>query len=104
MVRAIRHREIQQHAAARSSKHPCAPMTPHRVFIGWDADQMEACAVAQRSASRTTTESLEIRRLALSELVAQGLYTRETRYPSPTNAGYFDVISEAPMSTGHAIA
>lgn len=79
-------------------------MTPHRLFIGWDADQMEACAVAQRSASRTTTESLEIRRLALSELVAQGLYTRETRYPSPTNAGYFDVISEAPMSTGHAIA
>ena len=79
-------------------------MTPYRLFIGWDAHQMEACAVAQASAARLSTVTLDIRRLALSELIARGLYTRPMRWPSVREAGYWDVISAAPMATSHAIA
>lgn len=75
-----------------------------RVFIGWDAAQMRASAVAEASAQGKASRWLDVRRVALPELVAAGLYARPTRYPEPGRPSYHDEISEAPMSTGHAIA
>lgn len=72
-------------------------MTP-RLFIGWDAAEMVAWNVAARSAGRF---GHEIERLALPALVQQRLYSRPTAH---TEHGYWDEISDAPMSTGHAIA
>lgn len=75
-----------------------------RIFIGFDADQMRASAVAEYSAGSTARWRPKIKRLALGELVRDGLYTRPTRYPSHDHSGYWDEISDAPMSTGHAIS
>lgn len=72
-----------------------------KVFLGWDATQMRAWSVAAFSLRQHCTEHIDIQRIAMSELVAKGLYTRPTR---PTASGYWDAISGAPMSTGHAIA
>lgn len=77
---------------------------PYRLWIGWDALQMQACVVAQMSAQARSGGSLDVRRLALPELVAKGLYSRPTVYPTSKDPGYFDEISQAPMSTSHAIA
>lgn len=73
----------------------------YRLFLGWDADEMVACAVARFSASAHSSVSLDIRRLAMPYLKARGLYTRPTERRTK---GYWDVISDAPMSTEHAIA
>jgi hypothetical protein len=75
---------------------------PLRIFIGWDARQMPAWNVAARSCSATTTTPLTIQRLAREPLTAQGLYTRPTT--TDPHGRLWDVISEAPMATGHAIA
>jgi len=75
-----------------------------RIWIGWDADQMRASTVAEFSAGSTARWSPDVRRLALGEMIARGLYTRPTIYPSDEHPGYWDEISEAPMSTAHAIA
>lgn len=75
-----------------------------KIFIGFDAHQMRASAVAEYSAGATSRWQPSIRRLALGELVAAGMYTRPTRYPSADHPGYWDEISDAPMSTGHAIS
>lgn len=75
-------------------------MTP-RVFIGWDPKEMRAWCVAAFSARLHSTWDLDLRRLSMLELRARGLYKRQTL---DADHGYWDVISEAPMSTGHAIA
>lgn len=80
------------------------PVPPFRVFFGWDVAQMRACAVAQWSARRHTSVPIDCHRVALPELIASGLYYRPTRYPSELGMSYWDEISDAPMSTGHAIA
>lgn len=79
---------------------------PRRVFIGWDPEQMPAWNVAQMSLCSRTSIPIIVERLALSPLVRSGIYTRPTRYPSDEleRVGYWDEISEAPMSTGHAIS
>ena len=77
---------------------------PLKVFIGWDPAQMPAWCVAERSLKSRASVRVEAERLALSPLVREGLYTRPTRYPSGAEPGYWDVISDAPMSTGHAIS
>lgn len=82
-------------------------MKPLQIFIGWDAHQMRACNVAMFSAAGSTfAASLDIRRLALEEMIAKGLYARPTTIVNNAagSFGYWDAISEAPMSTGHAIA
>jgi lipopolysaccharide biosynthesis glycosyltransferase len=76
-------------------------VTPYRLFIGHDPNEMRAWNVAQFSAHATSTVPLEIRRVSMLELSVRGLYTRPTETRS---AGYWDVISDAPMSTAHAIA
>ncbi|MES2341729.1 MAG: hypothetical protein V4597_08625 [Pseudomonadota bacterium] len=77
---------------------------PLRIFVGWDPAQLRACAVAMHSARARASAALDLRRLGLPELVARGLYARPTRHPEPGRPGYYDEISAAPMSTGHAIA
>jgi hypothetical protein len=73
-----------------------------RVFIGWDSAQIRAWNVAQWSAMLTVRGvALDIRRIAMAELQARGCYHR----PTETRDGrLWDVLSEAPMATGHAIA
>lgn len=74
---------------------------PYRVFIGWDAAEMTAWNVAQMSLKSHASVSVDVKRIALRELQAVGLYTRPT---SQRKNGLWDDISDAPMSTGHAIA
>jgi hypothetical protein len=72
-----------------------------RVFIGFDANEMKACNVAEyslfRHASRTAVDVHRISRLTLVRH-----YRRKTTVLP--NGQQFDVISDAPMSTAHAIA
>lgn len=75
--------------------------TSYRVFLGFDEAEMRACAVARFSASALATVGLDVRRISMLEMQARGIYYRPTEQRSP---GYWDVISAAPMSTGHAIA
>ncbi len=77
------------------------PVPPYRIFLGWDATQLRAWNVAAYSAQQRAWSRLDIDRIALPTLQAQGLYRRPTRTLDP---GYWDEISQAPMSTGHAIA
>ena len=76
------------------------PETPV-VFIGFDPSELIASAVASASIRATTVKHVDVRRLALDEIRAKGWYTRPTEH----RAGQlWDVLSEAPMSTEHAIA
>lgn len=81
------------------------PTPPYRVFIGWDAAEMQAHLVAQWSMKLCASQGLDIHRLAMSHLQASGLYTRETSVRQ-TEGGpvLWDKQSDAPMTTGHAIA
>jgi hypothetical protein len=76
-------------------------MTAFRVFLGWDASQMRAWNVAQFSLRTKASVEVDVRRIAMPALRAAGLYRRPTQV---TEHGYWDEISGAPMSTGHAIA
>jgi hypothetical protein len=73
---------------------------PHTIYIGWDAAEMMAWNVAHTSL-RVHTPNVIVKRLALSHLHHLGLYRRPTE---ERHGQLYDVISEAPMSTGHAIA
>lgn len=76
-------------------------MTPLRCYLGWDSAQMRAWAVAAFSLRMHARVEVEVQRLAMPHLRAAGLYNRPTRF---LDDGYWDEISGAPMSTGHAIA
>lgn len=62
---------------------------------------MVAWNVAAFSLRCHASVGVDLQRIALPTLRARGLYTRPTR---DQTVGYWDTISEAPMSTGHAIA
>lgn len=82
-------------------------MTPLKIFIGWDTHQIRTCNVAMFSAAVRSRVALDIRRLAMEEMMAKGLYARPTTIVETavgSYGGYWDEISQAPMSTGHAIA
>jgi hypothetical protein len=72
-----------------------------KCFIGWDASQMREWVIAAFSLRQYASVEVNIDRIAMQTLRSQGLYTRPTAY---TDHGYWDEISGAPMSTGHAIA
>lgn len=76
-------------------------MSSNAVFIGWSANEMEACLVADRSARAHTTIALSYTRVALLRLKALRLYTRPTEV---RDGRLWDVVSDAPMSTEHAIS
>ncbi len=71
------------------------------VYIGFDPHEVEASLIAYRSAQARTSLDVEYRRLALLELRHQGMYRRPTEI---RDGRLWDVISDAPMSTEHAIA
>ncbi len=73
-----------------------------KVFLGYDAVERRAFNVAVASILRVTSQFPYIQTIDLSVLQERGLYRRPT-FPSH-RGGYFDEISAAPMSTGHAIA
>lgn len=79
---------------------PRVPKTGLRVFIGWDENERRACTVADyslhRSASRSPVHVDRISMLTVKD------YARPTT-TLPTGQ-LFDEISDAPMSTAHAIA
>ncbi len=72
-----------------------------KVFIGWDPQQMRVWNVAARSLERHASRPVAVERLDMIHLRAQGHYYRPTE---ARPAGYWDVISAAPMATGHAIS
>lgn len=76
------------------------PNPPYRVFIGWDASEMTPHIVAQHSLYRHA-HAASVHVWRLSRMLLGESYTR----PTETRHGQlWDVISEAPMSTSHAIA
>jgi len=70
------------------------------VYIGWDPREEIAFNVAARSLCELSPDA-RIIPLVLSSLRDRGLYHRPT---TVLNNGLYDVISEAPMSTEHAIS
>lgn len=70
------------------------------VFIGWDVNEWHACNVAQASIRRRSWGYVDVRRLDIIELQAKGLYQREL---ARKDGRLWDPISQAPMSTSHAI-
>lgn len=77
------------------------PDVPYRVFVGFDPREAEAVNVAITSLRSHTRAVLDIDRLALYQLRHQGLYRRPTTVMP--NGQLFDELSDAPMSTEHAI-
>ena len=75
------------------------PTDQFRIFVGFDADEIEACAIAIESFRRHATRKHRIDRL--SRLTLWKHYQRPTER---RNGRLWDVISNAPMSTDHALA
>lgn len=77
-----------------------------RIYIGYDQREAAAFAVARHSMKRHMTQQWPIYGLVLSDLQKKGLYTRpiEHRRSAADRSVMWDVISDAPMSTEHAIA
>jgi len=74
---------------------------PLSIYLGFDAREAEAFAVARDSIRRRLSSPIKIRGLILSHLRAQGLYWRKHEQ---RNGQLWDVISDAPMSTEFAIS
>ena len=72
-----------------------------RVWIGWDPNEVLANEVAAKSLRQTSRLPVEVSQLDYRPLQQVGVYLRETR---SREGRYWDEISEAPMTTGHAIA
>jgi len=79
------------------------PKPPYHVEIGWTPSEAQAYAVAVHSLYAQTTDRRAIvaHKLALRPLQDAGLYTRPLEH---RDGRMWDAISEAPMSTEHAIA
>lgn len=72
-----------------------------KVFIGWDVSEKEAWHVADLSLRTHSSIELDVHRIAMEDLEQAGFYTRPTKVELGRR---WDILSEAPMSTGHAIA
>ncbi len=72
-----------------------------RVFIGYDQAEDLACRVAAFSLLRRSSRAISVEMLDLRDLRNANHYRR----PTETQGGkLFDVISDHPMSTSHALA
>lgn len=71
------------------------------IWIGWDPREAGAYAVARHSVQRRLKAPIRVRGVVLDDLIERGLYTRPTER---RDGQMWDVISQAPMSTEHAIA
>lgn len=74
-------------------------MMPLQVFLGWDGAQTRAWNIARSSLMAHSLTPVEAHRVTMTAL--RGLYQRPT---SMHDGRLWDDISDAPMSTGHAIA
>lgn len=79
-------------------------MKPLKIYIGHDVAQQRACRIAEDSLKAKASAWPDVHRLDLAPLVRSGLYRRPTIYPTDAKPSYWDEISQAPMSTGHAIS
>lgn len=77
------------------------PETPYRVFIGFDANEIRGCHVATMSMYAHTDRAA----VTYERICRLGLWQHYQR-PTTTmpNGQLFDELSDAPMSTDHAIA
>jgi hypothetical protein len=71
----------------------------HSIWIGWDPREAAAFAVTRHSIVRRLSVPVPVFGLVLSDLQAQGFYTRPMERRSNV---MWDVISDAPQSTEHA--
>jgi len=71
------------------------------VFVGWDDREARANRAAVASMQAQTSIPLDIRHLRVEPLIASGLYSRRLER---RGEHLWDPISEAPMTTSHAIA
>ncbi len=84
-------------------------MRPWSIWIGFDPREAAAFAVARHSI-RQFDRSIPIRGVVLSDVIKKRLYNRKTLYKDQFKrdnghaANYWDVISNAPMSTEFAIS
>lgn len=72
----------------------------HHIFVGWDPGENMAHVIACYSLRYHAIRQPHIRRLALAELQAKQMYTRPIERQ---NGILYDPISQAPMTTEHAI-
>lgn len=72
-----------------------------RVFLGWDPREALAYRIAARSIQWKTSRRVDIQAINLSWLRDRGWYRRAT---DRRDGQLWDVVSDAPMSTEHAIA
>lgn len=72
-----------------------------RVWLGWDPREAVPYEVAFRSIRKMASVDVHIQGISMSHLKDLGVYTRPT---TTVNGRLWDVLSEAPMSTTHAIA
>lgn len=70
------------------------------IWIGYDPRELDAFMVAKLTAERAAP-MVQVRGLVLDDLIAAGLYTRET---ITKDGKLFDVVSGHPMSTEFAIS
>jgi hypothetical protein len=74
-----------------------------KIYIGYDPRPVEAQAfkVAEKSIANRLSAPTSVERVDMKALIEAGLYTRPTEI---RDAGLWDVISDAPMSTEFAIS
>ena len=71
----------------------------YKIFLGWDASEEQACQIARASILKHASIDVEITPISMETLGKT--YTRPT---SRRKGKLWDNISQAPMSTSHAIA
>jgi lipopolysaccharide biosynthesis glycosyltransferase len=76
-------------------------MSAHRIFLGWDAREATAYAVAARSIRARASQPVDIQPISMGPLRDNGWYHRPTEI---RDGRLFDVLSDSFMSTEHAIA
>lgn len=79
-------------------------MKKRMIWIGWDAREASAFAVARSSCKKHLSQQIPIRGLVLRDLQEQGIYKRPVEM-RPSALGHpvmWDVVSGAAQSTEHA--
>jgi hypothetical protein len=81
-------------------------MKERSIWVGFDPREGAAFAVTRHSLERHLTQRIPIHGIVLSDLQRAGLYTRPIEWKRATAERpiMWDVISDAPMATQHAVA
>jgi hypothetical protein len=72
------------------------------VYVGWSPEELIACTIAEDSIRHTAGKETPLHIRRISRQVLGAAYERRTITKGPHRR--WDVLSEAPMSTDHAIA